>query len=292
MILRLVLILLLITFAARTTQAHPGRGIVVDANGNVYVSDAVRSVIWVVSPDGTVGVHARDVHAHWLALERGDSLLADHVEYDPSSGDFLRGLVRIDSESVIERVLSPKPDPDGLDAGSFAPTESGIAVARDSSLEIQIVTPGARATVADLSGVGGSSTVNAIVSTGGDGFIVVKGRSIVEIQGKVTRLIAEVPVSRAEGSAALPNVLWGLASDSAKTSYTCDSAARTVIAVTREGDIQTIASSTAPWFPTGVAFHDGTLFILEHGLDGDRNLGPRVVVMEPGEEPRVLATIE
>jgi hypothetical protein len=40
-----------------------------------------------------------------------------------------------------------------------------------------------------------------------------------------------------------------------------------------------------------VACLGSTIYILEHGLEGEQNLGPRVTVLEPGKPARVLATV-
>jgi hypothetical protein len=53
----------------RCAFAHPGSGIVVDAQGNVYVSDVSRGLIR-FGADGKVSVVLKEA-GHWLALDAG-----------------------------------------------------------------------------------------------------------------------------------------------------------------------------------------------------------------------------
>jgi hypothetical protein len=50
-------------------SAHPGSGIVVDSQGNVFVADINRGLVK-FSPDGKAGVVLREA-GHWLAVDAG-----------------------------------------------------------------------------------------------------------------------------------------------------------------------------------------------------------------------------
>jgi hypothetical protein len=54
---------------ATLSLAHPGSGIVVDAQGNVFVSDINRGLLK-FSPDGKVTVVLKEA-GHWLAVDAG-----------------------------------------------------------------------------------------------------------------------------------------------------------------------------------------------------------------------------
>ena len=63
-LLPLMLVWALVPFGVR---AHPGSGIVVDSQGNVFVSDINRGLLK-FSPDGKVTVVLKEA-GHWLALD-------------------------------------------------------------------------------------------------------------------------------------------------------------------------------------------------------------------------------
>ena len=87
---RVVFVHALSMVLAATAFAHPGRGIVVSDEGDVFVADAVRSVVWQIRADGAIGAHARDVHAHWLEVKRG---ALDQLTWHPD-GQALAAVVR------------------------------------------------------------------------------------------------------------------------------------------------------------------------------------------------------
>lgn len=67
---RLILLLVsLCGFLASAAFAHPGSGIVVDAQGHIYFIYTNRGVMR-IEPSGTLtNVHAEDKGGHWLALD-------------------------------------------------------------------------------------------------------------------------------------------------------------------------------------------------------------------------------
>lgn len=278
---------------APLSLAHPGRGIVAGERG-VLVSDAVRSVVWRIDHAGRVSPLARDVHAHWLSQADDGSVLADHVVYDASTGGFLRGLKKIDPAGNVETIVPERPDPDGLNAGAFTALPAGHALVRDSDGALVIHGSGRPRSI-DLAGLGGDDPVNALADLPDGSFLAVRGRALLRIDPQgVPSLIASVPPADekdAQGGAPPIDVLWGLAVDEQGRAFIADPGGRRIVRVDADGSFTVIAHTQAPWFPTGVARHDGRLYVLEHGLDVGGNLGPRVVIHEDQSAPRVLATV-
>lgn len=60
--------------------AHPGVGIVVDANGNVYYTDLEQ--VWRISPGGARTIAVPNVHTHELWLDREGNLFGEHLWYE------------------------------------------------------------------------------------------------------------------------------------------------------------------------------------------------------------------
>lgn len=268
--------------------AHPGRGIVGDADGNIYFADATRSVVWKVNDSGELSAAAREVHAHWIALDDAGRILADDVRYE--GGRFARGLVRIDSRGHIEILIPHRPDPDGLDAGAFAPQGERIAIARDSRPVIEWLDP-SRPLIGNPIKLDPGPTLNSLVAHAG-GLIAIRGRQVLAFGVAGTeQTIAAVPTGPEDRLLDLRE-LWGLAVSDTGLIYTTDPGVRRVLSITPAGKVTEVAISAAPWFPTGVAWHDGKLLLLEHGLEGGRNLGPRVREWRGTGDAQVLATVD
>ncbi len=282
------------------TLAHPGRGIVVNNANEVFVADAVRSVVWKIDATGHISAAARDLHAHWLSLADDGSVLADHLWYEAASDTYPRGLKRIAPHGRVETIIEPKADPHGLDAGAFAALPTGIAIARDSNLHLAFKdTPTSRPEI-DLrpfpAGAAANSTVNSLIDLPDASLIALRARTMLEIKDGVARELLTIPPASPPKEGQRPAQLWGLAADDAGHFYTADHDAGAIYKLSKndagEWSHTTIFTSESPWFPTGVFIKGDTTYILEHALDAsNQNLGPRVQTIKPGQPPRVLATV-
>lgn len=276
--------------ASATLGAHPGRGIVVDATGNVFVADAVRSVVWRFTPEGRIEAAAREVHAHWLAMDAGGTVLADHVGYDADTRQFPRGLVRIGPSGPMTTIIAPRPDPDGLDGGAFTVRDGVLYVARDSNRVIEGRRDGK--TVWQASLPEGTATVNSLGVDAQGNLIAVRGRDVLRIAIDGTVDATPVALDTADDRALGLRDLWGLAIGADGTVHTTDPGRRHVLAIDAQGLSHVVHEVDAPWFPTGVAKHGTDLLVLEHGLEDGTNLGPRVVRLRSGQAPLILGTVD
>src|SRR5687768_5865210 len=62
-------VLLAWTSCARETLAHPGSGIVVDSQGQVFFQDSAARTIWKVDTQNRVTAHYDKMGGHWMALD-------------------------------------------------------------------------------------------------------------------------------------------------------------------------------------------------------------------------------
>src|SRR5690606_18864547 len=60
--------------------AHPGVGIVMDSNGNVFYTDLKQ--VWQIDPKGKKSVVVRNVHTHELYMDEQDDLYGEHLWYN------------------------------------------------------------------------------------------------------------------------------------------------------------------------------------------------------------------
>lgn len=65
--------------------AHPGIGIVMDSQGNVYYTDLAQ--VWKITPNGSHVLAVKDVHTHELYIDEEDNLYGEHVWYEGEATD-------------------------------------------------------------------------------------------------------------------------------------------------------------------------------------------------------------
>jgi hypothetical protein len=69
-----------LVLAASPAQAHPGVGIVMDRQGNVYYTDLTQ--VWRIGTDGRKTVVVRNVHTHELWVDPDGTLYGEHLWYN------------------------------------------------------------------------------------------------------------------------------------------------------------------------------------------------------------------
>ncbi len=78
-------ILIILSQSIETIQAHPGIGIVMDSEGNVFYTDLVH--VWKISADGHRTIAVSDVHTHELYIDAEDNLFGEHEWYEGEATD-------------------------------------------------------------------------------------------------------------------------------------------------------------------------------------------------------------
>lgn len=90
--------------------AHPGIGIVIDSNGNVFYTDLVH--VWKISPDGQRTIAVKDVHTHELYIDDQDNIYGEHEWYEGEATDKWGNYVWcLSSSGVFEKTI---PDVEGF----------------------------------------------------------------------------------------------------------------------------------------------------------------------------------
>ncbi len=75
--------------------AHPGWGIEVSEDGDVYFTDLVH--VWIIDASGQTRIHVKDVHSHDLKLSADGHLYGSHEWYDASTEQFKRSYWVVDA---------------------------------------------------------------------------------------------------------------------------------------------------------------------------------------------------
>lgn len=121
--------------------------------------------------------------------------------------------------------------------------------------------------------------------------VALRGREVLRVAADGSIQVLGIPPGPPDEHTLGLRDLWGLALADDGTWLTTDPSRRQVLAIETDGRSRVVHQSAAPWFPTGVATQGTRILLLEHGLAGDSNLGPRVTCLDDGEAPRVLGQV-
>jgi hypothetical protein len=239
-------------------SAHPGSGIVVDREGQVFFTDTGHAV-WKVDAGGKLSDY-RSSRFHWLDIDP-DGRFADS---ERSFGEW------------FERVTPKGERPCVVQCSDFP-----FAFARDGNLyyadtregrgRVVRRTPGGKETVLardpaleSIDGIicGPDGSLYVTQNTGGDETAIRK----ITMDGVVSTIasgfVGKEPVK--DPPADTPAAYCrGLAVDADGVMYVAATGSRRVLRITPKGQASTILESAGPWQPTGVALFNGAVYVLE-----------------------------
>ncbi len=249
----LLLVCLLLLAAVIPARAHPGVGIVMDRQGNVFYTDLVH--VWRIAPDGRKSIAVRDVHTHELGIDSAGNLFGEDNRY--LGGDRYRH--RIWRRSPDGRVTDVVPWREGFwreygfvrdSAGAMywvqCPERVCTIHRRTVDGQTSTVAPDARF----------NHPINWIAAGPNGSLYVVDGPDLRQItrEGRLTTLASD-----------LGTHLMGLWPDALGNVYVAVYGARAVVRVSPEGRVTTVARTEAPWAPSGVTVApSGDLWLLEY----------------------------
>lgn len=249
--------IILLTLLASSALAHPGSGVAVDKDGNVYFTDTGRAITKVDSAGALTAFTGS--RYHWLAIDE-TGRFADSAQ---TFGDwFERVTPRGEKPCVIQ--CSDFPCAMGSDGNLYyVDTRPG------SSNKLIRRTPEGRETV-----LARDVAVEAIagIAAGPDGSIYVTVNDGAGAIKKITAAGAVTTVARGfAGKEPLKDpphdttarYCRALAVADDGTIYIAATGSRRVLRIETTGKVTTVLESSAPWHPTGVALHNDEVFVLE-----------------------------
>ncbi len=237
--------------------AHPGIGIVRDAQGNVFYTDLAQ--VWRIDPAGRKSVAVPNVHTHELALDAGGSLYGEHLWYAGEKTD--KWGHRVWRRSPDGRVTDVIPAREGfLHDYSFVRDRSGDMVWVERQPKVVFRKTTAAGKTIDLAACGDCRDVRWL-ALGGDGMLYFTDAGDVRAlgpEGKVRTLAKELQPPK-EGQ-----LLMGIWTDARRGVYVADYGHRAVQRIEPGGKVTLVARSRFPWAPSGgLMTADGTLWLLE-----------------------------
>lgn len=278
-----IILLTILSASSFTAVAHPGSGIVVDAQGNVFFQDGIARTIWKIDPQGRVTAHYDKLGGHWMALDakgkfaRTDLKLVERVAPALIVADGGAPIV-INTDGNLYY---------GLDVSSPGKVSVGLTRFFSDGRQ-EPFAPGLAKSIEAL-GITG-------LANGPDGTLYaacLTGVWKIKLDGTFTLLVNPVLMKNCDQDASTV-FLRGLDVDSRGTVYAAATGCRGVVKITADGKIETVLQAERPWSPTGVAVQGDEVYILEYtNANGAAVEGwlPRVRKLGRDGKVTMLATI-
>ena len=290
----IALLAIILLFVANEVLAHPGSGIVVDREGNVYFVDT-GSGVWKIDRNGKLTRLSGPAY-HWMAIDIDGRLTNVTLPYF-SSGDATVTRVGVDPTLLL---ASDFPITVGGDGSLYYPW------LRDSEqLQVFRLAPSGTTTVLKTLPAnterGPLHWLNGIVAAPNGSIYYTEDRAVKRItpQGKLTTVAGDISLAGCDSvpgiDAHLRPYLRGLDVDAQGTVYVAATGCRSVLKITADGKVTTILQTSRPWSPTGVAVSGNDLYVLEYlhtASDNRREWLPRVRKLTSDGRVVTIATID
>ncbi len=289
------LLILVVLLSINEVLAHPGSGIVVDRQGNVYFVDT-GSGVWKIDSTGKLAKLSGPAY-HWMAIDIDGRLANATLPYFSSD---VATVVRVGTNPTL-LLSSDFPLVVGPDGSLYYPW----AQSRER-VDIFRLSPSGKTTVfkalPSARSEGGEMRWRNGIAVSADGSIYYsEDRAIRRItqQGEVTTVASNISVSGCGPVTGVDPELGaycrGLAVDTAGTVYVAATGCRAVFKVTPDKKVTTVLQASSPWSPTSVAVSGKDLYVLEYlhtAGDNRREWLPRVRKVSSGGTVTTIATIE
>jgi sugar lactone lactonase YvrE len=291
-------------FLSINVSAHPPWGIAIDNQGQVYVSDL--ETIWKIDAQGRQSVFRAGVsgrHTHELTIDEGGNLYGEDLSYEPSTQRYITAIWKMTPAGNFSYVLAPTSNPPkGMSIWRDRNGNAYLAQWNNNSDQQFFLlkrTPNGDVTTLIGSRKNGDEFRQVVLydiggmAFGTDGSLYVTDRANIHkvtMAGEVTTMARNIAAESSTNQIGKSSntSLMGLTVDSAGNVYAADFGNRRVLKITPGGSITTLLRAEESWSPTGVAFRNGELYILE---SGNAPQHPRVRKLSAGGKVSVLATI-
>jgi hypothetical protein len=275
--------LLVSVICVATVLAHPGSGIVVDAQGNVFFQDSVARSIWKIDAQGNVTAHYDKLGGHWMALD--------------AKAAFARTELKLVEWIAPALVVADGGAPITVHTDGNLYYGLGLSSTGQVSVGMTRIFPDGRqesfapdfAKRIEQLGITG-------LASGSDGTLYVACLTDVwkiKTDGTFTALTKSVGIKDCDQDAETP-FLRGLGVDAQGTVYAAAAGCRGVVKITAAGKVETVLKAERPWAPTGIAVQGNDVYVLEY-TNANGHLSedwlPRVRKLDPAGKVTTLATI-
>ncbi len=280
-------------FGAGELLAHPGSGIVVDQQGNVYFTHTGRGAAK-IDLSGRLSIIYENAGGHWMGLDRTGAFADTQPEY-------FRRVTPNGAKPAVIYADGGAPLAVGFDGylyygagfpGGSDTAPGGASVARfKRGQRPEVFAHAVKEALARIDeGVTGLAVApddSLLIASASSIWRLKKNGGLVEIARPVT-----VPDCDEYRNPAGPQPqLRGLAAAGDGTILAAATGCRCVVKIDSEGQVEVVLKSVSPWTPTGVALRGEELYVLEytHANDGaDKGWRPRVRCVTQDGQVRTL----
>ena len=264
-----VLTLAILSFGCATAFAHPGVSIVMDSRGNVFYTDLKH--VWKIAPDGKKSIAVHNVHSHELYIDAEDDLYGEHLWYEGEAIDKWGHRVWcLKADGTLLQII---PSREGFREDYkdffFVRDRAGNMywADRGKPTVIRKLTPDG--TITDFCKSHDFRDVRWMTASA-------EGTVYLTDDEDLRRIMPDGTVStiaRDLKERSFFELVWGdqhnlmgLWLDTEGNVYIAVNSARKVKKVHKDGSVEVVARSAAPWSPTGgFVAPNGDLWLLEYG---------------------------
>ena len=246
-------------------EAHPGVGIVMDDNGNVFYTDLTH--VWKISPDGERTIAVRNVHTHELYFDANGDLYGEHEWYEGEATDKWGNYVWcLSKDGVLEKTI---PEVEGfLDNDTLIRDIEGNSYWAKKSEDYQILmrqTPHGKNSIFTQHRFSDIRWIH--FSKDDKNLYVVDKLEIKKVSptGNVTVIANNLKETKPPfEDVADRHYIFGIWTDMDKNVYVAVYGASKVKKIGVDGNITTVYESESGWSPCGgMISPDGTQWIME-----------------------------
>jgi hypothetical protein len=254
----------LLLLAQSTSSAHPASGIVVTDQGEVLFIYGGHGVCK-LGPQGRLSYVHRAKDGHWMCLDARGSFAHTQPKY----------FKRISPDGATPAIIfagggSPIAVlPDGFlyyVCGPEELTPAGLRLARNSPRgKISVFAPALRRAMQDrgITGLAAGADGNLYVACPNAVFKVKSDGTFSTLADPIRLEGCDVDYPDNNTNSILPS-LRGLAADKQGTVFAAATACHCVVKITAAGKVEVVLKASRPWSPTGIAEHDGEIYVLEY----------------------------
>jgi hypothetical protein len=285
----------LLVTATAGAFAHPGSGIAVDAQGQVYFVDTGEGV-WKLDSRGRLTL-INKLAFHWMALDKNGEFAKSPALGNFDSGSFERITPAGSVPALI--ISSDYPVAVGEDGGLYYVPNNNTG-----RRELARRMPNGQRTVFAVLPTPATPEpmlwVNGIAACADGSLYITDNDAVRKVDRNGTVSTFRDAIRVADCSDPLPDApqlpyLRGLAVAQGGTIYAAANGCRAVIAIPTKGPVKTLLKSEAPWSPTGIATSGSEVYVLEYlhtPGDNRREWIPRVRKISADGKITTLVTIE
>ena len=246
--------------------AHPASGIAVNPQGDVLFIYS-RHGVCRLDPQGRLSYIHRTTDGHWMCLDAGGSFSHTQPRYfERISPDGVRPAIVFAGGGSPIAVL-----PDGYlyyVCGPDELTPAGLRLARNSPRgEVSAFAPTLKRVIQDqdrgITGLAAGADGNLYVACQNAVFKVKSDGTFSTLADPIHLEGCDVDYPDNNTNNILPS-LRGLAADKQGTVYAAATACHCVVRITAAGKVEQILKAERPWSPTGIAEHEGDVYVLEY----------------------------